>query len=370
MALELNSEDIIRGLRRARRIAPLSLNDQLLDTYINLVHKKQMVLKQNTKEWNQLQRCLIEPGGFIKDEIKHTLNRTALFVLPFPICVAYSEIIDGKTPAIVISTGLIDLIASSILLAQFGAKLPPELETYYFLKLRRDMDANKLLMNAIFLSQVNFYRYGQPLPNITSMLSEKAMVDSQIAINGAITFVLLHELGHHQLGHILAIPVDNKVQHKTLIPENLNIYMKQEFDADNFALGSTKEEVKIVGTFWQQQAMTFFTSLELVTGSQLDLEHPMSINRSFSSDQLREEWGKEHEVQSRSLFFEKLAERYKSTADHKTEEFNAFVNTSYDGCLNTISQMKETYGEFGLDLAGLYGTSAFNWLKINECLDS
>jgi hypothetical protein len=45
----LNSEDIIRGLHRGRSIAPLSMDEHLLDTYVNALRQHQIVLKQKSR---------------------------------------------------------------------------------------------------------------------------------------------------------------------------------------------------------------------------------------------------------------------------------------------------------------------------------
>jgi hypothetical protein len=198
------------------------------------------------------------------------------------------------------------------------------------------------------------------------LLTYSLVTQSQIAINGAVTYILLHELGHHQLGHLNNIPQESDSNQPVVINENIDAYKQQEIEADRYAMDSVKDEAKVVGTFWQQQSMTFFTSLELVSGLQLNQAHLMSINRSYNSDRLRDEWGQEHGVTSRKQLYETLAKRFQGTATEKTEKVNALVNTSNEGCWNIVSQLEKIYFSHGLDITKLRTKPPASWLTINE----
>lgn len=91
--------------------------------------------------------------------------------------------------------------------------------------------------------------------------------ESKLAINGALLFTLLHELGHHKLKHLEFSNNIRPIHYPLALEENLSILQHQEMEADTFALNCLIEPAKIIGTYWQQNAVNFSykSSLSLVT---------------------------------------------------------------------------------------------------------
>lgn len=359
----LSTEQLIHGVKNGRPIAPFSIQDEIIEQYIKLIKLKRMTLKTDSQEAKLLAMHLREPLDFVRQEKRLALSQCEIYVLPLPLCMAYAEA-SGKNPIIVIASGFIDLVANAIFAAHLQSILPQELNSYYLFKYRKDMPASNLLTNAIFLLQLHFYRFCKPLPNIYALATPQMFEESKLAINGALLFTLLHELGHHKLKHLEFSNNIRPIHYPLALEENLSILQHQEMEADTFALNCLIEPAKIIGTYWQQNAVNFFLQIELVSGNYSDKNHPMAINRSFYSDTLRNNWGKEYEVAPRPKFFRNIANRYLATKESKSEEMNALIQTTREGCLNILNEINEALLQFGIDLKPIWTTPAPNWLTI------
>ena len=362
----LSTEQLVHGLKNGRPLTPYSIQDDIIDAYLKVIQTQQMALRTDSPESKQLALHIREPLDFVLPERKQDLAQCDIYVLPFPICMAYAEESE-KRPIIVIASGLIDLIANSIFASQLQSLLPPELDRYYMPQFRKDMPASHLFANALFLLHLQFYRFCKPLPNIFALMTPKMFEDSKMAINGALVFTLLHELGHHKLKHFRTTRSLRPMHHyQFAVKEDLSVFKRQEMEADDFALNSLIEQAKIIGTYWQQNAVSFFSQMELVSGSYSDEHHPMALNRSFYSDSLRKNWGREHDVAPRPTFFKNTADRYLATKQNQSEELNAFIQTSRESCLNILHEINTVLLDFGLDLNPLWSAPSPSWIEINQ----
>lgn len=361
----LSTEQLVRGLKNGRPLTPYSIQEEIIDTYLKIIQTQRMVLRTDSPESKQLALHIREPLDFVLPERRYDLAQCDIYVLPFPICMAYAEESE-KRPVIVIASGLIDLIANSIFAANLQSLLPPELDHYYMPQFRKDMPASHLFANALFLMHLQFYRFCKPLPNIRAFMTPKMFKESKMAIDGALVFTLLHELGHHKLQHFEATSNLRPMHYQFAVKEDLSVFQHQEMEADNFALNSLIEQAKIIGTYWNQNAVSFFSQMELVSGSDADKHHPMAINRSFYSDSLRKDWGREHEVVPRPAFFKNTADRYLATKQSKSEEINALIQTPRENCLDILKEINHVLLDFDMDLKPLWSTPSPNWLNINQ----
>lgn len=363
MPTTLSTDELIKSLSHGRHIAPLMVDEGMIDEMIAQITQRRITLLSDSDECLQLKSLLREAGLFVSDARKNTLNTTSVYVLPLNICTAFGDFDAQDRPIIVISQGMIDLVASTILLANLGGQLPKALESFFMPQFRKDMDASSLITNALFIMQVHHYRYGKPLPNFYELLPLEALHENAIAINGALTFILLHELGHHELGHMESENEPSSgLQTKLLIPENLSDYQQQELEADRFAMDSLIEEARVIGTFWQQHAMAFTLQLEIISGLLLSDGHPMALNRAYHSDTLRNDWGKVTEVAHQPEHFEGLANRFEATRAHKLSEVNALLNTPYESCIQILKEANEVCKPLGLDLSSLWRCMPKSWL--------
>lgn len=362
----LSTDQLISGLKNGRSFTPFSINSEIIDSYIDHIKNQRMVLKTDSKESDQLARHIKEPISFVSPERRQELAQCETYILPFPLCDAYTEepLEPGQKYKIVIGNGLINLIANTVFLSHMEQLLPPELDDFYFLKYRRDMSVSRLFSNAIFVLHFRFYRYCEPLPNIFALLTPYMIQECKKAINGALVFSLLHELGHNKLGHFDLWRGLRPMNYQFAVQEDLSDEQHQEFEADDFAMNCLLDDAKILSTLWLPQALTFFVQMELVSGQTGDELHPMAINRSFYADALKEVWGKEHGVKSRQKIYEEKARRFHETRQSKTEEINALLQTPREGCLNILHEICEVLKGFGLDFEPLLSEPSPNWLEL------
>lgn len=363
----LTTDQLIYGLRNGRPLAPFSIQEEIINAYIKIIQTERMVLRTDSEEVKQLVAHIKEPLSFISPVRRKELGQCEIYVLPFPLCMAYAEEPEerGRKPRIVIGNGLVDLIANTIFLSHLHLILPSELDHYYLLNFRKDMSARELFTNALFLLHLRFFRFCEPLPNIFALMTPEMIEDSLMAVNGALLFTLLHELGHHKLNHFEPGNTLRPTHYQFAVKESLSTIQQQELEADQFAADSLIERAKVIGTYWHHNAVAFFVQMELVSGNASDDGHPMALNRCFYSDSFRNEWGQDFDVTSRPKFFKTTARRFLATKNSSKEEANALIQTSREGCLNILQEICTLLLNFGLDLTPMLSFSSPNWLKIN-----
>jgi hypothetical protein len=353
-------DQLIRGIKEGQPVAPLMIDDEVLDRYIERVMAHHITLGTGAVEVRQLFRHLQGHLDFVSQERRVLLSQCEMYVLPFPLCITYAHEFDGRK-IIVVATGLIDLIANTVLASYLQSMLPKALDTYYLRAFRQDMPASHLVANALFLLQLHFYRQCAPLPNLHALVPPAMLKESAFGIDGAVLFILLHELGHHSLNHLHSEKI-RPMRYHTILHEGLSIDQHQEMDADHFALESLIKPAHVIGTFWHQFAMNYFMQIELACGEHSSLDHPAAINRAYSSDALRSECGRGYDVTPRHAFYETLAARYGATQQASRRGGNAFINTSREGCVHLLQEINQVLEPFDMDISPLWETAFPSWL--------
>jgi hypothetical protein len=136
------------------------------------------------------------------------------------------------------------------------------------------------LSSAGFAIIADFIESGRTVRTLSPLLGPKSRRNAAIGYLGAVLFILLHELGHLQLGHLagardrterlpLALPIDETIDH----------YQQQEFDADAFAFRSLRDEVRedfISSVLFFLGPFAFLEAFALPDAK----THPLSVNRA------------------------------------------------------------------------------------------
>ncbi len=270
---------------RIRQLAPLAVDDAVVDQLIKNFKADQQDVFSESHDVLALLELLGPSLKFVKSEHRISLlENTDLFVLPYKPCVAFSQLCDDTgRPQIVISRGMIDLIAASIYDPLIQTMIPANLHSMPVGQRKQPL---LLVCNACTaLLRYRFYRHSDPLPEFYRVLSPDALGDCKVSVPGALSFLLLHELGHIELGHIKEDEL--RMSHYDMaFEQQLSDYQLQEAEADNFALDALMEEAQFLGTYWMSQALAFFVTLELMSGYE-DSGHPLAINRHHTAERRR-----------------------------------------------------------------------------------
>jgi hypothetical protein len=334
----LQTNELIKGLESVKAFSPFLIDDDILKQHIQQARQDYLSLDKRDKSTMQLME-LIEPQRIFLKQTKQDklLNGTEVYCLPYPLPMAYCTQVDDRD-IIIVGQGLIDLISYTIHCAHFENTIPLHFSSYHSLKYRRDMPFTELVSNCLFLFALRFYCYAEPIPDIYTLLTEQQKEDSKIAISGALLFIILHELGHIQLGHLDGHNVRPSVKAK-LIHEELNSTRQIELEADAFAIRSLIEPAQEAGQYWCSMAMSFFSNLELISGTQHDT-HPLAINRRFVSANSANTG--EH--------FSKLAKRYNDTRQQEQSFEGKLYDTNREGSLKVLQEINQVLESSGIKI--------------------
>lgn len=131
-------------------------------------------------------------------------------------------------------------------------------------------------------SDSDFQKIKRIQESIHDMLGTRARNDVTVAVYGALVFVLLHEIGHIELGHIGKTGVYSERQHFSLLEqEALSKSKENELAADKFAIRLIPKKSR----FDFMPSLVFllgaYAFLEVFSGN-MDKEHPLAVNRLSS----------------------------------------------------------------------------------------
>ena len=143
-----------------------------------------------------------------------------------------------------------------------------------------EQELKDLLTDALSLAYW-FYVSGKsaPLPGLYESLGRAHLEQTQAGLSAAVTFVVMHEVGHIRLGHVDEGASGPSQVCGPLPYEAANRRKRMELEADTFAVESFKKEV-VAGTVGNGATLLFdlASDLELVclprSGS-----HPLAVNR-------------------------------------------------------------------------------------------
>lgn len=344
----LSTERVVSGIRRGLLMAPLMPAEAVIDRHVEQVRRQRLALRSNDPASTRLLQLVSAQLMWLKPEIREALGRTEIYCLDLPLSVAYCDRVDDRA-LIVLGQGLIDLIAYRVCCSHFEAMFPEAMATYPLSGYRTDLSALEMLSNALMLLGCQFYTTASPLPDVCTQLSQASREDCERAISGALLYVLLHELGHLQLGHLerneiraLSVP--------QAVPESLSVFQQQEYEADRFATNALIDVAQVLAALWQGSALNFYQQLELITGQRSD-SHPLAINRRLDAAVRQVEVGGAHGIAIDTVHINTLAERFLDTEAAVRERPNALIATPREACLRIFRELvTAAYTSHGVDL--------------------
>ena len=291
--------------------------------------------------------------AMLKPEVGRLLEQQDICVVKLNKCLAFSQCIETGEHRIVLSTGMIDLLAASIYDLYAQAEIPASFEKVSIETPER-ISVSNLVPNLTLLLRHRYLRYGEPLPDFAAPLSADALSMCRDSIHGALMFLLLHELGHIVCGHLQADAKPRHLPFVTVIDEEMNQYQQQEVEADQYALDALIEPAKPMGGFWLEQSLNFFSSLELVTGKRAST-HPLALNRAAHARRAR--MGSES-----SSFEDILAKQFIETEGAAFFHGNKLIHTSRETCLDFLKVCVGLIRVSGPDLSPILQDQPETWL--------
>ena len=259
--------------------------------------------------------------AMLKPEVRQMLEAQPIFVVEFDRCLAFSEVDQQHGSSIVLSTGMIDLLAATIYDLYVQAEIPAALD-HVLIETAENLPVSTLFPNLTLLLRYRYLRYGEKLPAFSSPLSVAALTMCRDSIHGALLFLVLHELGHIVHGHHQGDAMPRHLPFGSVIEEDINDYQRQEIEADQFALDALIEPARPLGNFWMTQSLNFFSSLELITGKR-QTSHPLALNRAAHAN--RERLG----LASPSQVDKILAGRFIKTEEAAILQGNKLIHTKH-----------------------------------------
>lgn len=344
--------------------SPYMPDDIYIEASMEMVRNGEFQSQDGQPIEQKLKDALVQPLSYLTPERRKAFEEADIYILPLTACLAFCEA-QREQKEIFISGGMIDLIANHILSLALEHCLPEELDNYHVPGIE-DVGARHLLTDMLFVLNYRFFRYGEALPYIRNMFPDSSLSWYRERINEGIMFLLLHELGHLECGHLEGKYTGPR-HHAAIIDEALSFEQKQEYDADKFARESLLPEYKGLCESWQLAAMNFFEQLEEITGIRAN-DHPLAINRSFLGHQLLQT----EQLQNMTGFsrheadFQKFAGNFQSA--HK--RFNAvkghFLETTRAEALEIIWYIDLTFLQkhFGKSVQCILNRPARNWFDI------
>ncbi len=279
----IDIEKLISDLHECLQLTPLEITPAMVERQLNQLRSP--AANASRLAATKALAGLVERNvtQLLETEYTARFDNYEVLVVPLPFCHAYS-----KPPhQIVIGNGLIQLLTACGYWAFYCEQLPESLGTIFPLPDFPNTPARNVIPIYLFVLLYRHYQYGEPLPNLRALVSEKdrATVDRQVrdAIAGAMTFILLHEMGHHELAHHeneMIKPIDFPLS----VSQDLSQYQLQEFEADDFARKALHDALQPLHIAWINMALNFHLQRETLLG-QRSSSHPIAVNRlRYASD--------------------------------------------------------------------------------------
>jgi hypothetical protein len=273
----LSVDEAARALEGlAAALGPTSISDSLERCSSSL--KARTIPIRSDDEPSKAVRRLLEVFSeyMTEDAIKLT-SGTAVFCIDQPICNAFASRTRTGIPYVLIYSGLVNValyrLCISILVANANLMLQAR---------GGDIEPARTHLKAIAFNCMAlsfwFYIDGEPLPSVLETFNEAHKTQAWHGLGGALAFIVMHEIGHIELGHINIDGRPFPQIYSTLVAEDINAFKAMEFEADRFALSSMKQELR----------PTLISSLLMVLDLMSDLEcmclplsasHPLVVNR-------------------------------------------------------------------------------------------
>ncbi len=227
----------------------------------------------STRLWN----FAMAQNEIVRPEILERLKSIEIYGVDFHVCDAFPRVSEQRRQIIIFDGFLyllrfcVDLYSVLSLMERYRTEEVIDLDGSSIDEgLAFSMAAHALMVEAV--------QTGHVLIDIGDMLGPNANRQAAIGFKGAILFLLLHELGHIDCGHLEDGSFSERSNIELLVSETLDDAQKKELEADDFAMAAI--DAKIRNGFVSSAIFSLlpFAFIEVFSGP-VNLTHPLTVNR-------------------------------------------------------------------------------------------
>tara|TARA_R110002049_G_scaffold111070_2_gene260199 strand:+ start:1007 stop:2122 length:1116 start_codon:yes stop_codon:yes gene_type:complete len=295
------------------------------------------------------------------------LFKCEIISIPAPIFNAFSKVTEGR-PSIVIFDGLLDAALAHICVSSINTCLPKSLEKMFPREKLPSTSAGSLARSILLLLINRFIYHGEPLPDFDLLSSEmKIDTDADNLFMGTLWWVLLHELGHIELGHTKYSTNNSRhsICHELIVAEKISKFQSQEFEADKYVYDSLNELGKKDCFYaWTHIALTASLMLEVRMANKKGT-HPLAINRlryahdiSTSSNV---EASNEDTLERLTKHASAHVKMLSGISENKRKGLMEFDDLSRDDLFLLLSGLKDAFFETGINIERFINSTGSSW---------
>jgi len=274
--MSIGPNELIRLLEQTRaRVAPAEAAS--VQIAIDTIRHTGLRAESGSDSSRRIQKILKAHRELLEPAAAARLERVQIFGVDIHICDALPRI-DAGQDQVVVFDGLlylirfhVDMINAMVLLQSQRADAHVTVDGEEMpLWLALSLAGHALIVDAI--------QSGRPLAGLGDLMGPVAQRRAEIGYAGAVLFLLLHELGHIDCGHLTHGSRSERSEGMLRVPEALTAHQQNELEADAFAMRCLRGEIRsefVSSVMFCLAPFAFaqtFATLDAPT-------HPLAVNR-------------------------------------------------------------------------------------------
>jgi hypothetical protein len=272
------SADEFQEILRTALSGAVAIDRDRATTWLDLPKHRSLLLSTNAPDSVWLRNCLYNHQQILRPDIVARGATVELYGVDLPICNAIPRNKHGQRQIFVFD-GLLRLIHYYVELITVLDRLKalrPDAE----LTIDGITKSEQLAFSmAGFAIMEDFLSTGRTPFTLSEILGPTARANIRAGYLGAVLFVLLHELGHLELGHIDNTGLRAELFAAELaLPEQINRYKQQELEADAYSFQAVLPQLRssfISNAFFFLGPFAFMETFAIASTD----THPMFVNR-------------------------------------------------------------------------------------------
>lgn len=368
--MEIIGTDLVELVNQSFNVTPQHFEKSVRDDILNNIELGSIAVSTSSPETTMLAKLMARYLPLITESAVEKLGNCNVVLVPIPVCNATAKTKKGES-YIAIFDGLLDVAISQIEMSYIVQCLPEELDAIFP---REDFPtvSVKSWLAVIFSSFIRrFITHGEPLPNFRA-ISPSLSIDTEVehAFLGTAWWVILHELGHIELGHTRFVNGGARpsICEELIVSEIISEFQKQEFEADQFVYSCLTDEAKKAFYAWTNHALGTSLMIETVMASERGT-HPLTINRlnnALAITKGMDEISKE--VSSRE-YLNRHGEAHKNIhKEHQSireqGQSPVFEKFSRNDLFTVISGLRGVLYENGIDIDPFLNSNSMGWREV------